>query len=774
MLKWRHHIGAKFVTVVVVVLAVTTTLTTIVQERWEMDETIQQRQEGVRHMARTAGVVLTDAVLGFDYVLLDRYVEALAYQADIQYAVIRGPQDIIMAARSDGEKSRYMSTQNAASVLMPRFSEHLMPIQIPIVRDTTRIGEVEVGFDPGQIEALWWRSFINQSIFNCINIAILALAIYLAFARYVLRPVQALQVSCREVANGDLAREIPVYQQDELGSLAESFRAMVVALKRNMDDRQLMLDELRIVNERLESATHAKSVFLANMSHELRTPLNAIIGYSEMLMDELTLESEFQRRTDLEKIVYAGKHLLSLINEILDLSKIEAGKMDIYLEETEVRRVLEDVHDIIKPLAESKRLVFSVECDHDVVSMRVDVTKLRQSLVNLLGNSVKFTEAGSVGVRCMQGRRDGVEWVIFEVHDTGIGITIEQQSRLFREFTQADTSTTRKYGGTGLGLALTKRFIEMMGGSVRVQSEYKKGSCFIVELPRAGVDSLPHDPKTTRVIDSRRSYVSTVLVLEANEALQARLRYFLNSEGFHMAAATSAAEAVRRSVNAVIDVVILDILATDLSGWALLGALKASPDLNDLPVVIFSAEDHGDRGFVLAAADILLKPFDYAVLQQALARVSLSGIAQQLIVVDNNAAEEQALALQMQSWGWTLLRARSADEAYARLETAGSAALLLDLNLPEAEAFHIIRRLSKLPQWRDTPVLLVGNMDPQQWHSAAHGTMRNAALKYAQHEGGHLYDALKEEVKKGCRIVYDVRMARARDALWDNTERNNQ
>jgi len=246
--------------------------------------------------------------------------------------------------------------------------------------------------------------------------------------------------------------------------------------------------EIEEKGQQLEITSRYKSEFLANMSHELRTPLNAIIGYSEMLQEEAEDLGYADFTPDLQKINAAGKHLLALINDILDLTKIEAGRMDLYLETFDLAGMLHDVETTIQPLVEKNANTLVVQCADHLGAMRADLTKVRQALFNLLSNACKFTKQGTVALQITRQAEDGVEWITFGVSDTGLGMTPEQVGRLFQAFSQAETSTARQYGGTGLGLALTRRFCQMMGGDVTVESKLGQGSTFTIRLPAEVVD----------------------------------------------------------------------------------------------------------------------------------------------------------------------------------------------------------------------------------------------------------------------------------------------
>src|SRR5438034_2309 len=301
---------------------------------------------------------------------------------------------------------------------------------------------------------------------------------------------------------------------DEVGALIDAFNGMLTGIQQRDAELQHANDMLEVYNENLErkaeertaelarataeaqeakttaeEANRAKSAFLANMSHELRTPLNAIIGYSEMLQEDAMDLGKEHFVADLQKIHSAGKHLLGLINDVLDISKIEAGKMDLFLETIDVPAMIEDVVSTIRPLVQKNSNVLNVECEENLIPMRADATKVRQALFNLLSNACKFTDKGVITLRVSRERGNGAGNFVFCVRDNGIGMTSEQIKKLFKAFTQADASTTRKYGGSGLGLAITRHFCQMMGGDVTVESEPGSGSTFTIKLPAVVVSS---------------------------------------------------------------------------------------------------------------------------------------------------------------------------------------------------------------------------------------------------------------------------------------------
>jgi len=316
-------------------------------------------------------------------------------------------------------------------------------------------------------------------ILSMLGSVAIAGTVALRTTRAIAEPVVTVTQVAQQVArDSNFELRAPISTKDEIGSLATSLNQLIERVSERTQ-------ELQQAKEAAEDASRSKSQFLANMSHELRTPLNAIIGLSQLLHDDaqdLDLgEEDFI--SDLKSINAAGKHLLELINDILDLSKIEAGKMELYPETFEIATLIDHVVSTVKPLVEKNGNILEVHCDEQLGTMHADQTKVRQVLFNLLSNAAKFTTQGRVTLTVTREQVDNSEWIGFRVCDTGIGMSDEQQQRLFQAFTQGDASTTRKYGGTGLGLAITRHFCQMMGGDISVESKVDQGSTFTVRLP---------------------------------------------------------------------------------------------------------------------------------------------------------------------------------------------------------------------------------------------------------------------------------------------------
>ena len=373
------------------------------------------------------------------------------------------------------------------------------------------------------------------------------------------------------------------------------------------------IQEARDAKALAEEASQAKSTFLANMSHELRTPMNAIIGYSEMLIEEAEdLEGE-EFVPDLEKIQGAGQHLLSLINDILDLSKIEAGKMDLYLENFEVTSLINEIKSTIQPLIEKNNNQLEIEMPDTLPVMNSDMTKVRQNLFNLLSNASKFSKNGKISLIVTPYIENNLDWLKFEVKDTGIGMTEEQLGKLFHSFTQADSSTTRQYGGTGLGLAITKQFCEMMGGSIEVTSELGKGSTFTIFTPVDVHKALNPEPKTISSFNQETiasPEKNTVLVIDDDPQFHDLINRCLNREELNVVIASSGEEGIQWAQELQPNIISLDVMMPTRDGWNILTALKENSQTAHIPVIMMTIVDEKNKAYNLGAADYILKPIN--------------------------------------------------------------------------------------------------------------------------------------------------------------------
>ncbi|HWE49506.1 MAG TPA: response regulator [Bryobacteraceae bacterium] len=455
-----------------------------------------------------------------------------------------------------------------------------------------------------------------------------------------------------------------------------------------------------------EAASQIKSSFLANMSHELRTPLNAIIGYSEMVIEEAGDAGQAAIVPDMNKILAAGKQLLGLINSILDLSKIEAGKMELYLETFSVPALVEEVTAVILPLVEKNGNTLKTSVEPGVQSMRADQTKLRQTLYNLLSNASKFTSKGRVDlhVKLLPEER-----ISFEVSDTGIGLTAEEIARLFEPFAQGDASTSRKYGGTGLGLVISRRFAQMMGGDITVTSTKGKGSVFTVTLPQTV------EPEAARADDlkaERESLESagTVLVIDDEPAVHEILERTLAKHGFKVKRASSGEEGLRMARRLRPQIITLDVMMPGMDGWAVLAALKSDPFLAEIPVIMLTIADDKNLGYSLGAADYLTKPIDRERLASVLLRYRRDS-GNTVLVVEDDAESREMLVRLLRSDGWSVSEAENGRSAIAQVSGKRPGIILLDLMMPEMDGFEFITEMERRPEWKSIPVIVITARD---------------------------------------------------------------
>jgi signal transduction histidine kinase/DNA-binding response OmpR family regulator len=494
---------------------------------------------------------------------------------------------------------------------------------------------------------------------------------------------------------------------------------LLVLAMEDVTERRRAEEEVANAKETAEAANRTKSLFLANMSHELRTPLNAILGYSEMLQEEAADQGVQDFLPDLQKIHGAGKHLLSLINDILDLSKIEAGKMEIYLETFSIPKLIEEVVETIQPLLKANANTLVVICPADLGQMHADMTKVRQSLFNLLSNATKFTKEGTVELEVSREVMEDREWIWFRVTDTGIGMTPEQLVKLFQTFSQADTSTTRKFGGSGLGLALTRRFCQMMGGDVTVRSVPGESSTFTIKVPaKISADQLDRDHEVHEAavhphhIDTSLPHKgSTVLVIDDDPAQRDLMSRFLTMEGYFVETARDGEEGLRLARQLLPVAITLDVMMPGMDGWTVLTHFKADPLLSEIPVIMLTMLDDKQRGFALGADNYLTKPVDRKNLAAILERYSPTGEGSSVLVVEDNPVTRHMMRAMLEKQGWSVDEAENGRAALSCLASHVPTLILLDLMMPEMDGFQFAAEVHQHPDWRSIPIVVLTAKD---------------------------------------------------------------
>jgi GAF domain-containing protein/DNA-binding response OmpR family regulator/HAMP domain-containing protein len=471
-----------------------------------------------------------------------------------------------------------------------------------------------------------------------------------------------------------------------LGIVADS---LAVALQNAM-----LYEEQKRTAERLRELDRLKTQFIANMSHELRTPLNSIIGFSRVILKGIDGPLTEAQRQDLTAIYNAGQHLLGLINDILDLSKIEAGRMELQFSEVDMREIIRGVMSTAVGLTRDKPIELRQEVPEDLPPVWADAQRARQVLLNLVSNAAKFTDQGFIAVRAWADE----SFVTIAVQDTGIGIPREKQEEIFQEFTQVESGTTRRYGGTGLGLAIARRLVELMGGRIWVESEVGKGSTFFFTLPRAR-PRLAGEPRPGRPV---------ILCIDDDPGVITLYRRYLEKHGFEVVGLTDPREALETARRLRPDAITLDIMMPQKDGWTVLQELKADPQTRAIPVIICSILDERGQGFSLGAAEYLVKPFTEEELLEAIQRVDGRPRPLKVLVIDDSEGDRQLIRRVLENaGGYHVLEAANGPEGVALARRERPDLVILDLMMPEMDGFAVVEALREDPSTRSLPILVL-------------------------------------------------------------------
>ena len=667
----------------------------------------------VRDLRTLAAVVGTNGSSALDFddeEFAAKTLAALAATPNITTAAIYTKDGRVLAKYLRDKRSELPPEQPGPEKYV--FKNGYLMLFRPILRGEERIGSIYLQSTLDEMNARLARyAGIGGAI--VLGASLIAFLFSSRLQRVISNPVLSLAHTAKVVSERkDYSLRAEKRTDDEIGFLIDRFNEMLTQIEEHEKEIQEVNEQLVQSEQRARAATQAKSHFLANMSHELRTPLNAIIGYSEMLQEEAQDSGQESFIPDLKKINRSGRHLLDLINDVLDLSKIEAGKMELYLETFDIPNLLEDVSTTVQLLVQKNSNTLEVRCPANLGAMRADMTKVRQSLFNLLSNASKFTKNGKITLEAAREiSPTKPDWIVFRVSDTGIGMTPEQQDRVFEAFSQADAATARDFGGTGLGLTITKTFCRMMGGDVALTSEPGKGTTFTIRLPTE-----VREPKAESAAASESSAApnmegTPVLVVDDDADTRQVLKRFLNRKGLPVECASSGEEGLRLARELHPMAIILDVMMPGMDGWAVLSTLKSEEEVKDIPVVMLTIVDDKNLGYALGATDYLIKPVDRGRLIEILAKFRNVPPPRLALVVDDEEPARKMLTQILEKERWNVVQAENGLEALERIAKQRPDLILLDLVMPKMNGYQFLAELRNHDKWRPIPIIVVTAKD---------------------------------------------------------------
>ncbi len=534
-----------------------------------------------------------------------------------------------------------------------------------------------------------------------------------------------------------------VLEDEDIDHIGRYVTYIVSALRNASDYREIQ--EARAL---ADSANKAKSQFLANMSHELRTPMNAVIGYSEMLEEEAEERGLDDLIPDLQKIRNAGRHLLELINDVLDLSKIEADKVELYPEHYDTEGLLADIEATAMPLFEQNDNRFEHEKINELGEVFVDQTRLSQVILNLLSNAAKFTSEGLIRLTAERTPNGRTAWLVIRITDSGIGMTPEQLELIFDPFSQADASTTREFGGTGLGLSISRKLCEIMGGTLTAESRKDVGSTFTVRIPvgEGGPQINMQSPTTATINDLQAGLdadAHSILVIDDDEHIRDLMQRMLTREGYRVITAASGAAGIELARQLRPSVITLDVLMPDQDGWSVLAELKSDPDLVDIPVVMLTILDEPHKGFMLGASEFLTKPIDRTRIIDVIRRLDVQANRNALVVEDDE--DTRALMVDwLQSEGWQVHTARNGFEGVQAYLQHTPGLILLDLMMPEMDGFEFLDQIRQQPKAAESSVIVITAKDL----TASEIERLNGGVQRIIQKGNHSNEGILREIKR--------------------------
>jgi PAS domain S-box-containing protein len=503
-----------------------------------------------------------------------------------------------------------------------------------------------------------------------------------------------LRIGQRTVGVIDIqSKQTHAFTEDDISVLQSLGDQVAVAIDnaRSYELSQQLIKDLREVDK-------LKSQFLANMSHELRTPLNSIIGFSRVILKGIDGPITDMQQQDLTAIYNSGQHLLGLINDVLDLARIEAGKMELNFEEVNLADMVTSVLSTAKGLVKEKPIQLIQKVPAGMPTIRGDAMRIRQVFINLLSNASKFTEEGSITVEATTQRSlTGSMEALISVIDTGPGISAEDQEKLFKAFSQVDGSATRKTGGSGLGLSICANLVQLHGGQIGIKSEATIGSTFWFTVP------LFHQPIGTIPLDRK-----VVLAIDDDPQVIGLYERYLNPQGYHVVSLTNPARAKERILEVKPYAITLDIMMPDMDGWSILTDLKSDPATRDFPVIVCSILEQANKGFSLGATDYLIKPILEDDLVHALNRLNKNGEIHEILVIDDDPNDLRLMDKILSAHGqYNIVLAEGGRKGWEAITSRSPDAIILDVFMPDMDGFTILEKLSENPTLRDIPVLVI-------------------------------------------------------------------
>ena len=604
---------------------------------------------------------------------------------------------------------------------------NLGTIVTPIAVNGDKVGTLVIGFRYRGLREIT-TDVAPVALFLFAGCMAIGVAVARLLKNMVFRPLDRLTRSMQTVRqSGNLQDRVLTNKDPDFDPIITSYNAMLDEIEQRNSELANAMAELAVARDDAEEANVSKSAFLANMSHELRTPLNAIIGYAEVLHDDLEQAGLTRSVDDVSWIYASSRQLLELINSLLDLSKIEAGKMELDVHTFDLRKLVAEVEGVLQPLANKQRNILQVTIADDVGMVRSDSTKLRQCLLNLGSNACKFTEEGFVQ---LAARVEGHE-LVFDVSDSGIGMSEDEIAKLFQPFVQSDSSTTRRFGGTGLGLALVERFTTMLGGAVTVSSEVGFGSTFTIRILRDmngataaqeinGSNTAMHTlPALTTAHHTPRSQ-PLALIMEDEPSAVELLRRLLDRNGYSCIVAGDGQAGLQMARERDPDIVLLDIGLPKLDGWGVLEVFSDDEHLRAIPTVVVSVDDRKRLSLELGASDHLTKPINTDELDKVLSFYS-KPCSGRILLVEDDEATARLYANGLSQCGYEVVQAANGAEAIARLQDNEFSLVVTDLMMPEVDGYELVESIAAIPvENRPSVIVITGaTLDAMQTNRIA-------------------------------------------------------